>query len=64
VFCLRPVSLLLCLFGATMDRGDRRSSTYVCEHTNARIRKEVAMGLFVKVGTIQELEALEAGKLV
>jgi hypothetical protein len=47
-----------------MDRGDRRPSTYVCEHTNARIRKEVAMGLFVKVGTIQELEALEAGKLV
>jgi len=41
--------------------GSRR---YVCEQTNARSRKEVAIGLFIKVGTTQELEALEAGKLV
>jgi nitrite reductase/ring-hydroxylating ferredoxin subunit len=29
-----------------------------------RTGKEVAMGLFMKVGSTQELEALEAGKLV
>jgi nitrite reductase/ring-hydroxylating ferredoxin subunit len=28
------------------------------------IGKELAMGLFIKVGTTQELEALEGGKLV
>jgi nitrite reductase/ring-hydroxylating ferredoxin subunit len=29
-----------------------------------RSRKEAAMGLFIKIGTTQELEALKAGKLV